>query len=240
MSTKDFTFEIKATDDDDEGSFTGLASPFGGPPDSYGDVVEPEAYAATLQKHHRSGTMPIMLWNHNPDEPIGVWKSFATDGKGLTGKGQLLLGVRRAQEIHLLMKAKAVTGLSIGYRAVHGEQDGPVYRLKEIDLFEVSVTPFPAAPRARVGAVKSEHFDVLRTRLLAGDLPTDREWEKGLREAFDLTRSQAEKAVRLCLKGTAQGEPGDHATEHMDDRGALALALFRDALKGFPALKERT
>jgi uncharacterized protein len=235
--TLDFAFEIKASDDGEEGSFEGLASPFGGPADSYGDVVEPEAYAETLVKHRRQGTMPIMLWNHNPDEPIGVWKEFATDGKGLRGKGQLLLGVRRAQEIHLLMKAKAVTGLSIGYRALEGEKDGDTYRLKKIDLFEVSVTPFPAAHRARVdlGTVKStDHFACLRNRLLAGDRPTDRELEKGVRDAFGLSNAEAERAVRLCLKVAAQGEPGKHET---DQTTLQTLAVLREAIKGFSQLR---
>lgn len=228
--TLDFHLAIKATDAAEEGSFEGLASPFGGKADSYGDVVDPGAYIDSLIKHKRNGTMPVMLWSHNPDEPIGVWKDFSETPNGLYGKGQLLKGIRRADEVHLMLKAGAVRGLSIGYREIEGEQDGDVYRLKKLDLHEVSIVAFPAAPRARVTTVKSDHLDVLRKRLLAGEPPTDREWEKGMRDAFGLSNSEAERAVRLCLKGRAQGEPGEHET---DLRTQATVALLRDALKGF-------
>jgi uncharacterized protein len=229
--TLDFNLEIKASDQDGEGTFEGLASPFGGPPDSYGDVIEPGAYADTLAKHHRNGTMPIMLWGHDPAEPIGVWKSFHEDGRGLYGKGQLLKGIRRADEAHILLKNRAIRGLSIGYRVVEQEPDGPINRLKKIDLHEVSIVAIAAAPRARVTEIKhSDHYALLRARLLAGDLPSDRELEKGMRDAFDLSNAQAERVVRLFRKGLAQGEPGN---EPNDPNALAAVALLRDALKGF-------
>lgn len=228
--TLDFAFEIKAVDDKAEGTFSGYASPFGGAPDSYGDIVEPGAYADSLAKHRRKGTMPVMLWGHNADEPIGVWTEFVEDGKGLWGEGRLLKGIRRADETHILLKEKAINGLSIGYRTIEAVPDGATMRLKKLDLIEVSVVAFPAA-RARVDTVKtSDHTARLRERLLAGDPPTVRVWEKGLRDAFGLSQAEAERAVRCCLKDLAQGEPGNET----DRTNALAtLALLRDAVKGF-------
>ncbi len=232
MNTLDFSLEIKATDQDGDGTFEGLASPFGGPADSYSDIIEPGAYADTLAKHYRAGTMPVMLWAHDQAEPIGVWTEMYEDGKGLYGKGRLIKGVRRADEAHLLMKNKAVRGLSIGYRVLESVPDGAVNRLKRIDLHEVSVVAIPAASRARIVTVKShDDFLLLQARLLAGELPSDRELDKGLKVAFGLSNSQAEKAVRLLRKGPALGEPGN---EPNDDNTALAVALLRDALKGFP------
>lgn len=232
MTTKtlDFDLEIKAADE--EGSFEGYASPFGGPADSYGDVVEPGAYADTLAKHRRAGTMPVMLWGHDQREPIGVWKEFHEDGKGLYGKGQLLKGIRRADEAAILIRAKAVRGLSIGYRVVEAEPDGPVMRLRKIDLHEVSIVAIPAAPRARISTIKadSDHYALLRARLLAGEPPSDRELEKGMRDAFGLSNAQAERVVRLFRKGQAQGEPGDAPNEI---NTLAAIAVLRDAIKGF-------
>lgn len=231
IKTLDFTLEVKAADQDGEGSFEGYASPFLGPADSYGDVVEPGAYADTLAKHRRSGTMPVMLWSHDQAEPIGVWKDFYEDGKGLYGKGQLLKGIRRADEAYILLKAKAIRGLSIGYRVVEAEPDGANMRLKKIDLHEVSIVAIAAAPRARVTGIKhSDNYALLRARLLAGELPSDREIEKGMRDAFDLSNSQAERFVRSFRKGLAQGEPGD---EPNDTNTLAAVAVLREALKGF-------
>ena len=39
------------------------------------DTVMRGAFAETLRKHQRDQTAPVMLWSHNMDEPIGVWKN---------------------------------------------------------------------------------------------------------------------------------------------------------------------
>src|SRR3546814_6119409 len=88
MLKKDFGLSVK--DVSDEGTFEGYASTFGGSPDSYGDVVLPGAFAESLVRHKREGTMPLLLWGHNASElPIGNWVDMAEDGKGLWGKAQI-------------------------------------------------------------------------------------------------------------------------------------------------------
>jgi phage head maturation protease len=72
METKDFALHVK--DVSDEGTFEGYAS-VAGNVDSYGDRVEPGAFGESLAKHQREGTKPLLLWQHNPDEPIGVGKA---------------------------------------------------------------------------------------------------------------------------------------------------------------------
>jgi len=67
----------------------------------------------------------------------------------------------------------------------------------------------PVARANREAAMaRSEAANVLSAKLKAGDQPTAREWEHGLKGLVGLTNSEAERAVRLCLKGTAQGDPG--------------------------------
>jgi HK97 family phage prohead protease len=57
-----------------------------------------------------------------------------------------------------LMRAGAIDGLSIGFRAVEGRTDAKsgIRRLSRIDLWEISVVTFPMLPEARVAAVKQE------------------------------------------------------------------------------------
>lgn len=229
MQTKslDFDLDIKALSED--GVFEGYGSTFG-TLDSYGEKVMSGAFAESLTRHRRKGTSPLMLWQHDPREPIGVWLDLAEDGRGLWGKGQLVLGVPRADATYRLLKAKALRGLSIGYRELESEPEGNVRKIRKVDLQEISVVSFPACPDAWISSVKSEHFDTLRERLSAGEPPTLREWERGLREAFGLSHSQAERAVRLCLKHIAQGELGN-ANEATAKEAITAL---RDALQGFP------
>lgn len=216
MKTKDFALHVKDVSED--GTFEGYGSIFGNL-DSYGEKVMPGAFAESLARHRREGTKPLMLWQHNPDSPIGVWNELSEDGKGLRGKGVLLKGVRLADEAHIMLRAGALQGLSIGYREVEVEPDGNNRLLKKLDLLEISVVSFPANRKARVETVKSEGFIALRTKLLAGDRLTVRELEKGVRDAFDLSNSEAERAVRCCFKEIAQGEP--EATENQALKAAL-------------------
>jgi hypothetical protein len=60
--------------------------------------------------------------------------------------------VARAREVHALMRAGALDGLSIGFRMVKGRRDraSGVRRLERIDLWEISVVTFPLLPEARV------------------------------------------------------------------------------------------
>jgi hypothetical protein len=55
MLHKDFGLEIKAVAED--GVIEGYGSTFGGEPDSYGDIVMPGAFAESLVKHKRAGTI---------------------------------------------------------------------------------------------------------------------------------------------------------------------------------------
>ncbi|MGH2205109.1 HK97 family phage prohead protease, partial [Enterococcus faecalis] len=74
----------------EDGTFEGYGSVFGNV-DSYDEKVMPGAFVESLAKHRREGSNVLMLWNHNAIEPIGIWEDLAEDGKGLWGKGQLIL-----------------------------------------------------------------------------------------------------------------------------------------------------
>ena len=68
---RSFSLQIKATGDD--GSIEGYGSVFG-VRDNYDDVIAKGAFIASLAEHKAAGTMPAMLWQHEADEPIGIWK----------------------------------------------------------------------------------------------------------------------------------------------------------------------
>ena len=180
MKTKDFALQVKDLSED--GTFEGYGSIFGNV-DSYGEKVLPGAFVESLAKHKRKGSRVLMLWNHNAIEPIGVWDDLAEDAKGLWGKGQLILEVQRAREIHALMKRGGIGGLSIGYRELDTDQDGAVRLLKKLELYEISPVSFPANRRARIEAVKSERMEEFARRLRDGDPMPIKEFEDILREA---------------------------------------------------------
>jgi Escherichia/Staphylococcus phage prohead protease len=137
-----------------DGTFSGYASLFG-MADLGHDVVLAGAFAASLRKRGPAGVK--MLFQHDPNQPIGVWQEIREDGRGLFVKGRLTTEVARAREVLSLMRAGALDGLSIGYRTVRGRTDAKtgIRSLIEVDLWEISVVTFPLLPEARVEAVKS-------------------------------------------------------------------------------------
>ena len=137
-----------------DGSFSGYASLFGAV-DLGRDVIEPGAFAASLKRRGASDVR--MLYQHDPDQPIGRWLSIREDQRGLHVEGKLALGVARAREVHELMKSGALDGLSIGFQTLRArtEAKAGVRRILSADLWEISVVTFPMQPGARVTAVKA-------------------------------------------------------------------------------------
>jgi HK97 family phage prohead protease len=199
MNHMDFGLEVKSLDDG--GTLEGYASTFGNV-DNGGDKVMPGAFVEGLASARRYGRTVKMLWQHDPDQPIGVWEDMAEDAKGLWVKGRLVMEVPKAREAHALAKAGALGGLSIGYRVKEAAPEGNVRLLKKLDLFEVSMVTMPMNERAKLTAVKADE-DILE-KLRAGDRLTEREFET-LVKGLGLSNSQAERAARIHLKGP--GEP---------------------------------
>ena len=211
--------EIKALKD--SGEFEGYGSTFGGEPDAYGDVIALGAYADSLAAHKAKGTMPKLFWQHDPHEPIGKWLDAREDDHGLLMRGRLNMDVQRGREAHALLKAGDIDGLSIGYRIKEYsvDTDTGVWTLEKLDLVEVSVVSVGANDNAVVQSVKAaKAAHDLFEKLKAGDRLTEREFEMWLK-GLGLSNAQAERAVRLHLKGP--GEPAKAA----DDGLAFLRAL---------------
>lgn len=183
MKTKIITrpFSVKETAED--GTFSGYGSVFH-VEDDYRDVVSPGAFSASLADWRAKGRMPALLWQHDSGKPIGVFEEMSEDEHGLFVKGKLLKDdVAMAGEAHALMRAGALSGLSIGYRTIVDEfnRETGVTTLKEVDLWEVSVVTFPANDLARVDNVKS--------------IKTVVDLERYLREAGNLSRTEAKQII---------------------------------------------
>lgn len=147
--------EIKALDDS-SGMFEGYGAVFGNI-DSYGDIIVRGAFQNYLSMNKSSNVK--LLWQHNSDEPIGVYDDIQEDENGLYVKGRLLINdIEKAKECYALLKAGAISGLSIGYTVnQNGSKfgsDGNRY-LSDLKLWEISVVTFPANPEANIESVKN-------------------------------------------------------------------------------------
>ncbi|MGF9562577.1 HK97 family phage prohead protease [Neorhizobium sp. JUb45] len=140
-----------------DGVFSGYASVFG-EVDLGRDTIERGAFRQSLVE--RGAGQVRMLYQHDPAEPIGAWKTIREDARGLYVEGMLSPGVARAREVFSLMKTGALDGLSIGFRSVKARTDAKtgVRRILEAELWEISVVTFPMLPSARVSDVKHARF----------------------------------------------------------------------------------
>jgi Escherichia/Staphylococcus phage prohead protease len=175
-----------------EGTFEGYASLFERE-DLGGDVVVRGAFRETL--HQRGAGGIKMLFQHDPNQPIGVWHQLHEDARGLFARGRLMSEVVKGREVLSLMRAGAVDGLSVGFRALKATRDRRtgIRKLTKLDLWEISVVTFPMLPEARVASVKSPPF--------AGRMPSPREFERWLTQDAGFSRSEARAVMRKGLDG---------------------------------------
>lgn len=198
IKVKDLLFKTEAVKED--GFFSGYCNVFD-VKDSYDEIVRKGAFDESLKAWNAQGKMPPVLWNHDRNQPLGVWTLLKEDEHGLYGEGRLLVNdVAKAKEIHALMRAGAIDGLSIGYRVEKWAYDESeeVLELLEIDLREISIVTFPANEASRVETVKSA--------LAKGSLPTLPEFEKALRD-LGFSKTQATIVASHGLRKLLQGEP---------------------------------
>lgn len=166
-----------------DGTFSGYASLFG-QVDLGKDVVARGAFAKSLRTRGAAGIR--MLFQHDPNQPIGRWTELKEDERGLFVRGRLTKDVGRSREVHNLLRGGALDGLSIGFRAVRARKDhsSGIRHIIEADLWEISIVTFPMLPQARIDTVKGR-----------GLLPTVRQFEGWLTRDAGLTRNDARTVI---------------------------------------------
>jgi uncharacterized protein len=123
--------------------------------DAFGDTLERGAFAASLAEHRAAGTRPLMLWGHDPARPIGTWTELREDDTGLHVAGKLVMTSTAGRDAFELLKAKALDGLSIGFRTKRATARPGGRLVHEVRLIEVSLVALPAQMSARVASVRS-------------------------------------------------------------------------------------
>jgi HK97 family phage prohead protease len=147
-------FEVRLAPDD-AGTFSGYAARWG-EVNAHNEIVMRGAFARTIADHQQRGINPPLLWAHDQSQPIGVWESLAEDATGLAVRGRIVMETAKGREAHALMKAGAISGLSIGFRNAKATRNAQGVRaISDLDLGEISLVTLPSARNARIVSVRS-------------------------------------------------------------------------------------
>ncbi len=106
--------------------------------DRSGDIVSAAAWSKGLENYLKN---PIILAQHDYDDPIGRMVEHKVDSKGLWIKAR----ISAAAEVYGLIKDKVLTAFSIGFRVLDADydQEADVFMIKELELMEISVVSVP-------------------------------------------------------------------------------------------------
>ena len=148
------SFQFKEVESSEKfGKFEAYASVFNNI-DRVGDVVVPGAFSKTIEKNNG-----VIKLQYNHKETIGVAKMWQDD-KGLKVSADVNLEVQTGREVMSLIKQGAIDKMSFAYEIKDEEKTTingkTVYKLKELDVFEVSAVDFPANPETEITSVKED------------------------------------------------------------------------------------
>lgn len=106
--------------------------------DRAGDVVPAAVWEAGIKNYLKN---PIILAQHDYDDPIGRMVSHKIDSKGLWIKAR----ISAAAEVFNLIKDEVLTAFSIGFRVLDAEYNSAteLFVIKELELVEISVVSVP-------------------------------------------------------------------------------------------------
>ena len=199
-------------DAEEEGTFEGYASVFENT-DLGNDVIKTGAFKKSLRKRGYKGVK--LLYQHKSDMPIGVFDSIKEDDNGLYVKGRLALKTTAGRDAYELLKMGALDAMSIGFRAnpkeISYDKRTQKRNIGEVDLLEISLVTFPMNPQALIRSVKANEISI-------------REWEKGMRDAFVISRSEAKVAAKAVYQ-MFEAKANSETLEELDKNVEMVNAI---------------
>ncbi|EOG7622038.1 HK97 family phage prohead protease [Vibrio parahaemolyticus] len=213
---KTLQFDVQGVSN--EGVISGVLNYFGNK-DHAGDVTLKGAFRHSIKMIEESGRYLVMLWQHDPDKPIGVWKNLRETARGLEGDGYINLDTALGREAYALAKQGALSGISIGYWVIEEEYDSKTKTnyLKELELRETSLVTFPCNELARIEEVK-------KMKLNEKGLPSQEELK-----SFLTSYGAAEE---LAMAIVAKYLPDYVSPEEEAQRKAAAQEEIKSTLEG--------
>jgi HK97 family phage prohead protease len=141
---------FKAFEEDDDIFIRGMAST--ADTDRVGDVIEAAAWTKGGLQNYLNN--PVILFNHDYNQPIGRAVELSTGDNGLQLKAKI---AKSAGHVRELIKEGVLGAFSVGFRVKDAEylKESDGYKIKDAELLEVSVVTVPANQAATFSLAKS-------------------------------------------------------------------------------------
>lgn len=198
-----------------EGQFEGYASVFDHL-DSQGDIVRRGAFTKSIG----SGQVVPLIWTHQSNDPrayVGEVKTAEETDEGLRIVGEFDLDSDEGRAAYRQVKARRVTGLSIGYtvkNSTKSAETAGATDLLDLDLQEISLVPRGANDRALIDSVKSAApTKLVKARAAISEAEAD-DTENAPADDIDLTVGE-----RLLTTLQAATEAAQEIVQAAEDAG---------------------
>lgn len=182
------TAELRAAPDG--AGFSGYASHFWSV-DSYYTAVKPGAFKKTIAER---GEKTPLLWQHNPDWPIGKPTLLKEDKTGLRFDAAVSEATATGRDVMALLRDGVPLGMSFGFQTLRSRpatEDDPlvfgefvaktndIEVIEEVRLWEISAVTFAANEAATITHVRrvaeADAVSSLIAHLRAGSLSRDQD-----------------------------------------------------------------
>jgi len=193
--------------------------------DRQGDIVPASVWEAGLKNYLRN---PIILAQHDHDDPVGRMVQHRIDGSGLWIKAR----ISAAAEIYNLVKDGVLTAFSVGFRVLDAEYNAAteLFVIKKLELVEISVVSVPANQNTLFSlskafndadeynqfksqfAPKSESAKGLESSTEANGI-SQKEWKMNPEEIKQMVADAARAAVEQTTKAMQDAASAQAETE---------------------------
>ena len=203
--------------------------------DRQGDIVPASVWEAGLKNYLRN---PIILAQHDHDDPVGRMVQHRIDSTGLWIKAR----VSAAAEIYNLVKDGVLTAFSVGFRVLDAEYNAAteLFVIKKLELVEISVVSVPANQNTLFSlskafnnadeynqfksqfAPKSESAKGLESSTEANGT-SQKEWKMNPEEIKQMVADAARAAVEQTTKAMQEAASAQAETERTKAAEEAAL-----------------
>jgi HK97 family phage prohead protease/HK97 family phage major capsid protein len=193
--------------------------------DRQGDIVPAGVWEAGLKNYLRN---PIILAQHDHDDPVGRMIQHRIDSNGLWIKAR----ISAAAEIYNLVKDGVLTAFSVGFRVLDAEYNAAteLFVIKKLELVEISVVSVPANQNTLFSlskafndadeynqfksqfAPKSESAKGLESSTEANGI-SQKEWKMNPEEIKQMVADAAKAAVEQTTKAMQDAASAQAETE---------------------------